>query len=99
MNDETENKQMIAPKHILGTFDEALTSLRNNVLMMAGLAERRLDRAIKGLLQRDDNLILRCFVQFCEHRLFGALLVDSQLGPALDFANLRPGIRGGNGSN
>jgi phosphate transport system protein len=47
---------MIAPKHILGTFDEALASLRNNVLMMAGLAERSLDRAIKGLLQRDDDL-------------------------------------------
>ncbi len=47
---------MIAPKHILGTFDEALSSLRNNVLMMAGLAERTLDRAIKGLVQRDDNL-------------------------------------------
>jgi phosphate transport system protein len=47
---------MIAQKHILGTFDEALTSLRNNVLMMAGLTERCLDRAIKGLLQRDDNL-------------------------------------------
>jgi phosphate transport system protein len=30
--------------------------LRNNVLMMAGLAERTLDRAIRGLLQRDDNL-------------------------------------------
>jgi phosphate transport system protein len=44
------------PKHILGTFEEVLTSLRNNVLMMAGLAERSLDRAIKGLLQRDDNL-------------------------------------------
>src|SRR3989442_8174607 len=47
---------MIAPKHILGTFDEALASLRNNVLMMAGLAERSLDRAVKGLLQRDDSL-------------------------------------------
>ncbi len=47
---------MIAPKHILGTFDEALASLRNNVLMMAGLAERSFDRAIKGLLQRDDDL-------------------------------------------
>ena len=47
---------MIASKHILGTFDEALASLRNNVLMMAGLAERSLDRAVKGLLQRDDNL-------------------------------------------
>jgi len=47
---------MVTPKHILGTFDEALSSLRNNVLMMAGLAERTLDRAIKGLLGRDDNL-------------------------------------------
>ena len=47
---------MTPPKHILGTFDEALSSLRNNVLMMAGLAERALDRAVKGLLQRDDNL-------------------------------------------
>jgi phosphate transport system protein len=47
---------MTPPKHILGSFDEALAALRNNVLMMAGLAERTLDRAIKGLLQRDDNL-------------------------------------------
>jgi phosphate transport system protein len=47
---------MIAPRHILGTFDEALTSLRNNVLMMAGLAERSLQRAIKGLFERDDDL-------------------------------------------
>jgi phosphate transport system protein len=47
---------MNAPKHILGNFDEALSSLRNNVLMMAGLAERCLDRALKGLFQRDDNL-------------------------------------------
>ncbi|PYL05673.1 MAG: phosphate transport system regulatory protein PhoU [Verrucomicrobia bacterium] len=47
---------MTPPKHILGTFDEALAALRSNVLMMAGLAERSLDRAIKGLLKRDDNL-------------------------------------------
>lgn len=47
---------MTPPKHILGTFDEALSSLRNNVLMMAGLAERTLDRAVRGLLQRDDAL-------------------------------------------
>ena len=47
---------MTPPKHILGTFDEALSALRNNVLMMAGLTERSLDRAIRGLLQRDDNL-------------------------------------------
>jgi phosphate transport system protein len=47
---------MIAPRHILGTFDEALASLRNNVLMMAGLTERSLDRAMKGLFERNDNL-------------------------------------------
>ena len=47
---------MIAHKHILGTFDEALGSLRNNVLMMAGLAERSLERAMKGLTERDDNI-------------------------------------------
>src|SRR5438876_5980927 len=47
---------MVVPKHILGTFDDALTSLRKDVLMMAGLAERSLDRAIKGLLQRDNDL-------------------------------------------
>ncbi len=47
---------MIAPRHILGTFDEALGSLRNNVLMMSSLTERSLDRAITGLLQRDDKL-------------------------------------------
>jgi len=47
---------MIAPKHILGTFDEVLASLRNNVLSMAGLSERSLERAMKGLFNRDDNL-------------------------------------------
>ena len=47
---------MSEPRHILGTFDEALGSLRNNVLMMSSLTERSLDRAITGLLQRDDDL-------------------------------------------
>ena len=47
---------MIAHNHILGTFDEALSSLRNNVLMMSSLTERSLDRALTGLLQRDDEL-------------------------------------------
>jgi phosphate transport system protein len=47
---------MIAAKHILGTFDEALASLRNNVLMMSSLTERSLDRAMHGLLQRDDDM-------------------------------------------
>ena len=47
---------MIAAKHILGTFDEALASLRDNVLMMSSLTERSLDRAMKGLFDRNDNL-------------------------------------------
>jgi len=47
---------MTEPKHILATFDDALASLRNNVLMMSSLTERSLDRAITGLLQRDDEL-------------------------------------------
>jgi phosphate transport system protein len=47
---------MIAQHHILGTFDEALSSLRNSVLMMSSLTERSLERAVTGLLQRDDEL-------------------------------------------
>ena len=46
---------MTEPRHILATFDDALASLRNNVLMMSSLTERSLDRAITGLLQRDDE--------------------------------------------
>ncbi len=47
---------MIAPRHILGTFDEALATLRNNVLMMTSLATRSLENALNGLVQRDDDL-------------------------------------------
>jgi len=47
---------MTTTRHILGTFDEALASLRNNVLMMSSLTERSLERAMKGLFNRDDNL-------------------------------------------
>src|SRR5438477_584442 len=47
---------MLAQKHMLGTFDESLAALRNNVLMMAGLTERSLERAMKGLVNRDDNI-------------------------------------------
>ena len=43
-------------KHILGTFDEALGTLRNNVMMMASLTERSLDNALNGLVERDDDL-------------------------------------------
>src|SRR6202047_5210477 len=47
---------MIATKHILGTFDESLAALRNNVLMMASLTERSLERSMKGLFERDDDI-------------------------------------------
>jgi phosphate transport system protein len=53
---------MVTPKHILGTFDEALSALRNNVLMMAGLTERSLERAMKGLVNRDDNICITAIV-------------------------------------
>jgi phosphate transport system protein len=46
---------MTEPRHILATFDDALASLRNNVLLMSSLTERSLDRAICGLVQRDDE--------------------------------------------
>jgi phosphate transport system protein len=47
---------VVIRQHILGTFDEALGDLRNDLLTMAGLAERSLHRTIKGLFQRDDSL-------------------------------------------
>jgi phosphate transport system protein len=47
---------VVAPKHILGTFDEALSNLRNDLLTMAGLTEHSLRGAINGFLQRDDTL-------------------------------------------
>ena len=47
---------METPKHILGTFDEALSNLRNDLLRMTGLTERSLSSAINGLLQRNDSL-------------------------------------------
>jgi phosphate transport system protein len=47
---------VVTPKHILGTFDEALRGLRNDLLTMAGLTDRSLHHAINGLLQRDDSL-------------------------------------------
>jgi phosphate transport system protein len=52
----TALKNVVTPKHILATFDEALSDLRNDLLTMAGLTERSLYRAISGLLQRDDSL-------------------------------------------
>src|SRR6266496_2022707 len=43
-------------KHTLGTFEHALENLRNNVMMMASQTERSLNRALKGLMDRDDKL-------------------------------------------
>lgn len=42
-------------RHILGSFDEALRALRENVLLMASLTERNLNNAMQGLLNRDDE--------------------------------------------
>jgi phosphate transport system protein len=47
---------MIAPSHILGSFDGALESLHTEVLTMASLAEASLDKALTGLLLRNDEL-------------------------------------------
>jgi len=43
-------------KHIRSGFDNALGSLRNDVLMMSSLTERLLENAIQGLLKRDSDL-------------------------------------------
>ncbi len=43
-------------RHIIANFDAALTSLRNDVLMMSSLAELNLQNAVNGLLQRDSDL-------------------------------------------
>jgi phosphate transport system protein len=53
---------MMIPKHILGTFDEALATLRNNVMMMAGLTTRSLENALNGLERRDDDLCATAIV-------------------------------------
>src|SRR5215468_5576123 len=43
-------------KHTLGTFEHALENLRNNATMMASQAERSLNRALKGLMEREDKI-------------------------------------------
>ena len=43
-------------KHISTSFDAALDSLKNDVLMMSSLAERLLENAMQGLLKRDSAL-------------------------------------------
>jgi phosphate transport system protein len=41
-------------KHILGSFDDALDRLRNDVLVMASLAAKSLANALAGLLNQDE---------------------------------------------
>src|SRR5213596_3277303 len=43
-------------KHILGSFEHALENLRNSVLLMASQTQRSLERAFKGLMERNDEL-------------------------------------------
>ena len=50
---------MVTSKHILGTFDEALSNLHNDLLTMADLTDRSLYDAINGLLERKDDLCTR----------------------------------------
>jgi phosphate transport system protein len=50
---------MVLAKHILTTFDEALETLRNNVLIMSSLTARSLENALHGLRDRDDESCLR----------------------------------------
>lgn len=42
--------------HILGSFDQALNALRDNVLMMASLTERNLANTFGGVFGRDNEL-------------------------------------------
>ena len=46
-------------KHILTSFDEALDSLRRQVLIMASLSLRSVENSIRGLEQRNDDLCLQ----------------------------------------
>ncbi|MFZ4680940.1 MAG: phosphate signaling complex protein PhoU [Terrimicrobiaceae bacterium] len=43
------------PAHILTNFEEALSALRNDALMMASLTERNLVNTRKGLVERDED--------------------------------------------
>ncbi len=45
--------------HILTTFDEALSTLRQNVLTMSTLTTRSLDNALNGLHERNEDLCLQ----------------------------------------
>ena len=43
-------------QHILGTFEHSLQELKENVLTMASVAQRNLENAVKGLIERNIEL-------------------------------------------
>jgi phosphate uptake regulator len=43
-------------RHILGSYDAALSALQNDLLMMASLCERNLRNSLGCLLNRDEDL-------------------------------------------
>ena len=43
-------------RHILETFNAALTNLQSDLLMMSTLVERNIRNAYTGLIGRDDDL-------------------------------------------
>jgi phosphate transport system protein len=44
------------PRHILGSYDAAISALQNDLLMMASLCERNLRNSLGCLLNRDEDL-------------------------------------------
>jgi phosphate transport system protein len=50
---------MTEAKHILSSFDDALSSLRSQVLVMAALSIRSLENALRGLQERNNDLCLQ----------------------------------------
>jgi len=49
----------MSKNHINSSFDRALNSIHEDVLMMASLTERSLSNAMRGLFERDTDLCLR----------------------------------------
>jgi len=66
-----ENQQL--QPHIFGPFDQALTNLRGNVLMMAALTSRAMANARKGLFERD---IASCGVAIADDEEIDSLEVQ-----------------------
>lgn len=68
---QSKGKELpLAVKHILGTFDTALSALHDNLLLMADHCHRNLQNAMRGLLARDDDLCNRTIADDEEVDLF-----------------------------